>query len=149
VDWSGASVPVRGADSIWIAHARTSGSGLEIREPVNTPTRALAAAHLADIIDTHIAAGERVLVGFDFAFGYPAGFPRALRLRGTFPAWRRMWAELSERVMDRDDNGNNRFAVAAALNQRLGRGPGPFWNCPARVVGSALAATRPVFPYRA
>jgi hypothetical protein len=55
VDWSGASVPVRGADSIWIACARRRGRGLEIHEPVNPPTRALAAAHLADLIDAFIA----------------------------------------------------------------------------------------------
>ncbi len=149
VDWSGASVPVRGADSIWVAHARRHRDGLEIHEPLNAPTRALAAAHLADVIDTHIAAGARVLVGFDFAFGYPAGFARALRLRGTAPAWRRTWAALARLVKDGDDNANNRFPVAAALNRRLGRGPGPFWNCPAGTAGAALAATRPAFPYRA
>lgn len=149
VDWSGASVPVRGADSIWIAHARRHGGSLEIHEPLNAPTRALAVAHLADVIDTHIAVGARVLVGFDFAFGYPAGFARALRLRGTAPAWRRTWAALALLVKDRDDNANNRFLVAATLNRRLGRRPGPFWNCPARVAGVALTATRPAFPYRA
>ena len=149
VDWSGASVPVRGPDSIWIAHGRKNGGGLEIHEPLNAPTRALAVAHLAAVIDTHIAAGERVLVGFDFAFGYPAGFARALRLRGTAPAWRRTWAALAELITDRDDNANNRFVVAATLNRRLGRRPGPFWNCPARAVSAALTATRPAFPYRA
>ena len=148
VDWSGASVPVRGADSIWIAHGKRNGRGLEIREPLNAPTRALAVAHLADVIDTHIAAGERVLVGFDFAFGYPAGFARALRLRGTAPAWRRTWAALAELVTDNDDNTNNRFRVAATLNRRLGRRGGPFWNCPARAVEAALTMTRPAFPYR-
>src|SRR5262249_8593099 len=30
-----------------------------------------------------------------------------------------------------------------------GRAAGPFWNCPLRAVGPALAATRPAFPYRA
>ena len=149
VDWSGASVPVRGADSIWIAHGKRNGRGLEIREPLNAPTRALAVAHLADVIDTHIAAGERVLVGFDFAFGYPSGFARALGLRGTAPAWRRTWGALVELVKDGDDNANNRFPVAAGLNRRLGRGPGPFWNCPSRAIEGALKATRPAFPYRA
>ena len=77
VDWSGASVPSRGTDSIWIAHARRDGNALTIHEPLNAPTRALATAHLADVIDTYIALGSRVLVGFDFAFGYPRGFARA------------------------------------------------------------------------
>src|SRR5206468_24092 len=125
------------------------GAGVEIREPLNPPTRALAAAHLAGVIDSHVAAGRRLLVGFDFAFGYPAGFARALGLRGPAPVWQRTWAALAELVEDGDDNTNNRWRVAAGLNRRLGRRPGPFWNCPARAVGSALAATRPAFPYRA
>jgi hypothetical protein len=149
VDWSGASVPARGPDSIWIGHARRDGTRLAIHEPLNAPTRALATSHLADVIDAHIAAGERVLVGWDFAFGYPAGFARALALPGSAPAWRRTWAALADLIADRDDNSNNRWLVAAALNRRLGRRPGPFWNCPARAAGAALAATRPVFPYRA
>lgn len=149
VDWSGASVPARGADSIWIAHARRRGSGLEIGDPINAPTRDLAVRHLADVIDAHVTSGERVLVGFDFAFGYPSGFARALRLRGTEPAWRRTWAALAELVEDRADNANNRFAVAAALNRRLGRPPGPFWCCPARAAGVALETTRPLFPFHA
>ncbi len=149
VDWSGGSVPARGPDSIWIAEARRHRASVEIREPLNAPTRALAAAHLAGAIDSHITAGRRVLVGFDFAFGYPSGFARALGLRGPAPAWRRTWAELSGLVEDDHDNCNNRWHVAARLNRRLGRRPGPFWNCPAQAAGTALGATRPVFPYRA
>jgi hypothetical protein len=90
-----------------------------------------------------------VLVGWDFAFGYPTGFARALGLAGRAPAWRRTWTALAALVDDRDDNRNNRWLVAAALNRRLGRRPGPFWNCPARAAGAALAAKRPPFPYRA
>jgi len=149
VDWSGAGVPARGRDSIWIAHARRRGTALEVSDPLNAPTRDLAARHLAEVIDAHLAGADRVLVGFDFAFGYPSGFARALRLRGTGPAWRRTWAALAELVRDDADNANNRFAVAAALNRRLGRPPGPFWCCPARAVGAALETTRPAFPFRA
>ena len=149
VDWSGGSVPSRGPDSIWIAHARRDGEGLTIPEPVNTPTRAAATAHLADAIDTCVAARGRVLVGYDFAFGYPEGFARALGLTGHGPAWRRTWTALAGLIEDRDDNGNNRWRVASTLNRRLGRRPGPFWNCPARAVCAALAPTRPAFPYRA
>ena len=95
VDWSAASVPARGADSIWIAEARRHRAGVEIREPLNAPTRALAAAHLAGVIDSHIAAGRRVLVGFDFAFGHPSGFARALGLRGPTPALTRPFTQTS------------------------------------------------------
>src|SRR5262245_44129700 len=129
VDWSGASVPSRGTDSIWIAHARRVGNALTIHDPLNPPTRGLATAHLADVIDTYIAAGARVLIGFDFAFGYPRGFARALGLTGRGPRWRRTWTALGELVHDRDDNSNDRWQVASTLNRRLGRRPGPFWNC--------------------
>ena len=148
VDWSGASTPVRGADSIWMAHARRRGGRVEVLEPLNAPTRAHATLHLAHLIDAHLGAGERVLVGYDFAFGYPAGFARALRLPGTAPAWRRTWTALAELIQDGADNANNRFAVAAALNRRLGQCPGPFWCCPARAAGRTLQTTRPAFPYR-
>jgi hypothetical protein len=148
VDWSAASAPSRGPDSIWIAHARRDGGTLAIGDPLNTPTRALATSHLADVIDTCIAAGKRVLVGWDFAFGYPTGFARALGEAGQAPAWRKVWGVLAELVDDRDDNRNNRWQVAEALNRRLGAEPGPFWNCPARAALPALATTRPVFPYR-
>ena len=90
-----------------------------------------------------------MLVGWDFAFGYPAGSARALGLPGRAPPWRQTWAALTGLVDDRDDNSNNRWAVAATLNRRLGRRPGPFWNCPAGTVSVALAATHPLFPYRA
>src|SRR5262249_52039732 len=85
---------------------------------------------------------------FDFAFGYPAGFARALGLRGTAPAWRRTWTALAEVIADGEDNANNRFAVAASLNRRLGSSQGPFWCCPPRAAGEALAMTRPASPYR-
>src|SRR5262249_4565632 len=76
------------------------------------------------------------------------GFARALGLRGTAPAWRRIWTALAEAIVDGEDNANNRFAVAASLNRRLGPSPGPFWCCPPRAVGEALTMTRPAFPFR-
>ena len=37
----------------------------------------------------HRKRGDRVLVGFDFIFGYPAGTAERLKLTGT--PWQAMW----------------------------------------------------------
>ena len=122
VDWSSANVPTRGKDSIWAA---TLDVRNERETVVNHPTRreAFDATH-ALLCD---ATGSRVLVGFDFPYGYPAGFAAAL---GLAPSWRSVWDELARLVGDDARNLNNRFDVAAVLNGRLGGGPGPFWGCP-------------------
>ena len=115
VDWSGANSPKRGADSIWIA--RSGGPSL------NPVTRAAATDILSGMIETALVKGERLMIGFDFAFGYPAGFARAVGLDG----WRSMWAHLHDAIEDGPDNRSNRFEVAAAWNRRLSGG-GPFWG---------------------
>lgn len=143
VDWSAAGVPARGANSLWWAAARV-GTGRAGRAH-NPPTRARAVAELARGLTAALARGERVLVGFDFALGYPAGTARALGLQGV--PWRATWALLARELSDGEDNRNDRLALAARLNRRLGPGPGPFWGLPrgARVPG--LTATRPfAFP---
>ena len=66
-----------------------------------------------------------MLAGFDFPFGYPRGLAEALTGRADGLA---LWALLAAQVRDAPDNANNRFAVAAALNARLGGGP--FWGRP-------------------
>lgn len=124
VDWSAANTPRRGKDSIWIGEA---GSGAA--PPANPPTRAEAQAHLARRIAAALTAGERLLIGADFPFGYPSGFteiitgqPRALSL----------WAWLARHLTDTDANVSNRFRLAAGINARL-PGIGPFWGRPAGI----------------
>jgi precorrin-8X/cobalt-precorrin-8 methylmutase len=141
VDWSAAAVPATGADSIWIASAERRGGALPPVGLENPRTRGAAAALLADRL-SDLAARDRVtLVGFDFAFGYPAGFAR--RLRGDGADWRGVWKEIAARIRDADDNANNRFEVAAALNERISGGPFPFWGCPAAAVGPLLSPRKP------
>ncbi|MCC5984157.1 MAG: molybdopterin molybdenumtransferase MoeA [Rhodobacteraceae bacterium] len=74
-----------------------------------------------------LGAGERVLIGADFAFGFPAGFSRALTGRDAALA---VWDWLAGRITDDARNRNNRFAVAAEMNRAL-PGLGPFWFRPA------------------
>jgi precorrin-8X/cobalt-precorrin-8 methylmutase len=140
VDWSAANVPRIGRNSIWICWRGPAGERLE-----NPDTRHNAKALLAEGLARAHANGERVLVGFDFPFGYPAGF--AARLGLGEPPWRAAWDELACLIEDDERNANNRFAVAAALNRRLSAaGAGtPFWGCPAAAAGPHLGATRPSY----
>lgn len=142
VDWSANSTPKQGRDSIWIAHA-SRGAGLD-GTLTNPPTRAAAYAQLVELLLRSGSAGERVLVGFDFPFGYPAGFAGTLGLTGD--PWRAVWREVTRLVVDGDDNRNNRWAVAAELNRRTGAAAGPFWSAPPAALATGLRATREPFP---
>lgn len=142
VDWSAAARPVQGADSIWIACLERRPEGVVPLLLANPPTRAEAMAQLSDLLSDLISRDRVTLAGFDFAFGYPRGF--AGRLRSDAPNWRGVWKELSARIKDGDDNTNNRFAVAAVLNEKLSGGPFPFWGCPAGAETPHLTARKPV-----
>jgi precorrin-8X/cobalt-precorrin-8 methylmutase len=142
VDWSSASTPARGRDSIWSA-ALDVASG-QVDGPHNHPTRADAFAHLLEVLGR--ARGRRVLVGCDFPYGYPEGTALAW---GVAPSWRGVWALLDELVHDDERNRNDRFEVAAELNRRVGPGPGPFWGCPPAQAGPYLSTRKaPGFPHR-
>src|SRR3954451_9317987 len=115
VDWSAASQPKTGRDSIWICAVDRDGSERLVENP---PTRYAAKTLLSEILAGVTARGERALLGFDFPFGYPAGFGRRLRLNGAQP-WRAVWDEIAGRVTDHDNNKNNRFQVGAEFNRRV------------------------------
>src|SRR5712691_4521066 len=125
VDWSAASQPKTGRDSIWICRLGADGESF-----CNPPTRHAAKEVLADMLAGASARGERVVVGFDFPFGYPAGFAARLGLKGT--PWRVLWDEIAGLLHDDANNKNNRFEVGAAFNRRVSNGSGrfPFWGCP-------------------
>ena len=143
VDWSGAAVPRRGRDSIWIGGWSRGPDGRLVEiAPVNPPTRAAASGHLAEMLDALLAEG-RVLLGFDFPFCYAKGFADRLGLGAQGLLWRRIWTRLADTLEDGPDNANNRFALAAGLNAALSRGPGPFWGCPASKAGSCLTVKKP------
>lgn len=125
VDWSAANLPTsptNRANAIWIGcHDAEGGAEWHHR------TRASAEAQLATLIDTARADGQRLLIGFDFAMGYPAGFASRLTGEGRAKA---VWAWLSREIEDGPDNRNNRFSVAARINAAFPEGPGPFWSHP-------------------
>lgn len=138
VDWSAASRPVTGVDSIWIA-ILDDGARPELANP---STRAAAAALLQDLR----GSGLRTLVAVDASLGYPAGTAAWFGLDER-PPWRAMWRLISQLLIDGADNRNNRFDVADAINQRACDGvgePGPFWGRPAALDLAALTTTKPM-----
>ncbi|HEV7386504.1 MAG TPA: cobalamin biosynthesis protein CbiG [Phenylobacterium sp.] len=131
VDWSAASKPTTGADSVWIGVLKRDVRFRMAFEAFNAPTRAEAEVRLNQILDDLQKRSERALVGFDFPLGFPRGFADAMKLPGDAP-WRAAWDLLAKMVKDKPDNTNNRFGVASEINRRLTGGPFPFWGCPPR-----------------
>jgi hypothetical protein len=131
VDWSANSKPKAGNDSIWIGVADRDPAaeiGLHIQTR-NVRTRHAAEQEVAAALTARLNQRRRVLVGFDFPYGYPAGF--ANRLGGTSgKPWLATWEMLAREIRDSELNANNRFHVAAQLNEALGFTSGPFWGCP-------------------
>lgn len=138
VDWSANSTPKRGKDSIWYCHLRRTRRGLRRITLANPATRHEALQALQRILQKSAGnPSERLLVGFDFPNAYPKGFAASVGFQGT--PWRAAWDGISDLIEDAADNGNNRFAVAKALNQRISATPFPFWGCPVTQAGDFLS----------
>lgn len=124
VDWSGASTPRQGRDSIWYAVVRDADGTPDVLE--NPPTRAAATEALCGLLAGLTDGGGRVLAGFDFPFGFPAGTAARLGFPGL--PWRALWQMLDDMLEDGDDNANNRFDIAERLNEKLSGEAFPFWG---------------------
>lgn len=120
VDWSGGNDTGKSPrqDAIWACVARLGRA----EDPVYLRNRAEAETWLAAFFEAERQAGRRVLAGFDFPFGYPTGFARALT--GSDDPFA-VWDWLETRVED-SPQANNRFDIAASINLQFG-GQGPFW----------------------
>lgn len=141
VDWSASSSPKTGKDSIWICNLGRAG------DPINTnpATRGRAEEQLRALLIEAIDHRERVLVGFDFPYGYPQGFAEALGLEGL--AWSAIWRHLAGQLRDASPtNENNRFEVASAMNARLVHHT--FWGRPAARSLTSLSMLRDQVHYR-
>lgn len=132
VDWSGGidRGPVPKRDAIWI--------GEDTQPPRYCRNRQEAEAVLSARIRLAQESGARLLIGFDFPFGYPQGVAAALGCDGPLA----LWDWLEARVEDAP-KANNRFDLAAQINSLLTRGSaspmGPFW-------GNALRRDIPGLP---
>ena len=143
VDWSAASRPKQGTDSIWIAtlddDARTAAEGPDLANP---STRREAEA----ILRERCAAADstRTLIAIDAPFGYPAGAAPHFEIEEEVATsdWRAMWHLVSDGYEDDATNANNRFDVAGRLNRRGGADEGPFWGRPSNREVAGLLPTK-------
>lgn len=121
IDWSGGNQrPVKPtADAIWACRARAGVA----EEPVYLRSRQAAERWIRDMVAEERAAGRRVLIGFDFPFGFPKGFARSLAgVDDPFAVWAWLEARIEDTL-----TANNRFDVAGQINA-LFPGVGPFWG---------------------
>ena len=121
VDWSGGNDtgPRPRRDAIWACVVRDR----QADAPVYLRNRGLAEDWLAALVEEELAAGRRLCLGFDFPFGYPAGFGEWL-VGSDDPL--QLW-DWFEACIEDAPRANNRFDVAGRINLRFG-GRGPFWG---------------------
>lgn len=146
IDWSSKSKPATGKDSIWIAWGEWHGREL-VRDSANLATRLVAINRLRELLTDFKSRSKRVLVGFDFAFGYPRGFLSKIGRTD----WLDLLRYFGTQVQDDDRNRHNRDAFAENCNSQIGGGgPGPFWGCPLSSITQTLTSRRVgifEFPY--
>ncbi|MFN7091617.1 MAG: hypothetical protein ACK4P4_13785 [Allorhizobium sp.] len=146
VDWSGAGQPVTGKNSLWACLARRDGDGHAIEWNENFSTRHAFMQRLDAVVAAAVAEGQRLLCGFDFAFGYPAG--TAERLTGV-PHWRALWRKIADEIEDAPDNRNNRFDLASRWNATHFAGEPRFWGRPHQHAYADLSDKKPPAPTKA
>lgn len=123
VDWSGGNDtgPTPRKDAIW---AGVAGPG-EKRVTRYFRNRRVFEEWFIAFLDEELGERRRVFAGFDFPFGYPAGFGRALTgSDDPFAVWD--WFEM---YVEDSPKANNRFELAGRINARF-PGIGPFWFRP-------------------
>lgn len=136
VDWSASSKlsPKKPSkDAIWIGLAR---GGRDI-DAVYCRGRVEAEDRIRSLISAEKTAGRRVLVGFDFPFGYPSGFSK--RVTGSDDPFD-LWDWIAAQITDTELNENNRFQVAERINSKFDSS-GPLW-------GKTHADRWPGVPYK-
>lgn len=140
-DWTAAETKKLGDNSLWIGVAKRDVRFRLYAETHNVATRAEGEALLNSLLAEHKKRGDRVLVGLDFNFGFPAGTAARLKLEGT--PWRALWKFLATNVVDKADNTNNRYQVAAKMNRLMTDEAWPFWGAPAKQAQRWLTTTKP------
>ena len=141
VDWSAASKPSTGPDTIWVGVLKRNVRFQMAFEAHNPATRHDAETLLDSLLSDLRRKDERVLVGFDFPLGFPRGTAQAMKLTGE--PWRALIDFVAKEVKDKPDNTNNRFQVGAKMNRLMTGEAFPFWGAPARDEQTMLSAKRP------
>jgi hypothetical protein len=140
VDWSGGARRRGGrSDTIWIAHGPINAESPVTNSPFSR-TEAVRLIH--SLLVSENETKRRVLVSFDFAYGYPVDFAAALQAAtgksDRVLPWFMVWQYLNEQIKDdggtaqgaKPNNRSNRFEVANKINALLSPDPkvtGPFW----------------------
>ena len=140
-DWTAAETRKLGDQSLWVGVAKRDVRFRLYTETHNVASRAEGEALIASLLADHRKRGDRVLVGFDFNLGYPAGTGQRLGLKDT--SWRGLWDFIASNVVDKADNTNNRYQVAAKMNRLMTDQAWPFWGAPAKQTQRWLTATKP------
>jgi len=141
-DWTAAEGKKLGENSVWIGVAKRDVRFRLYTETHNVATRAEGEAMIRSILADHARRGDRVLLGFDFSFGYPAGTAARLGLKDT-PAWSALWKFVASNIIDKADNTNNRYQIAAKMNRLMTDAAWPFWGAPAKQAQRWLTTTKP------
>ena len=138
VDWSARSKPSPkkpSPNAIWWALAQSG----KVQCTVYARTRHKAIKDIAALIASELDDGRRVLVGFDFPFGYPRGVAKQVAGARSSLA---LWQWLSGKIKDDPKNANNRYAVATEMATCYPGGIGPFWGRPKAWKCPAVPARR-------
>jgi hypothetical protein len=140
-DWTAAETKKLGDQSLWLGVAKRDVRFRLYTETHNVASRAEGEALLQSLVADHRRRGDRLLIGFDFCLGYPAGTAERLKLGGT--PWQATWKFLASNVVDKPDNTNNRYQVAAKMNRLMTDQAWPFWGAPAKQAQRWLTTTKP------
>jgi len=141
VDYTAAEGKKTGESSMWIGVMKRDVRFRLSYEAHNPATRAEGLALLRTLLADLKKRGDRVLLGVNFALGFPRGTAQRLQLKGT--PWEAMWDFLAKNIVDKADNTNNRFQVAAKMNRLMTDNAYPFWGCPKNAAQKWLSTLKP------
>lgn len=141
VDYSAAEGKKTGESSVWIGVMKRDVRFRLSYETHNPSTRAEGMTLLRSILADLHKRGDRIFLGLDFALGFPRGTAAKLDLKEA--NWRGMWDFLAKNVVDKPDNSNNRFQVAAKMNRLMTDEAWPFWGAPKNASQKWLSTLKP------
>lgn len=141
IDYSAAEGRKTGESSFWIGVMKRDVRFRLSYEAHNPATRAEGLALLRTLLADLKKRGDRVFLGADFALGFPRGTAARLAVKGE--PWAGMWDFLGKNIVDKADNSNNRFQVAAKMNRLMTDDAWPFWGCPKNAAQKWLSTLKP------
>jgi hypothetical protein len=148
IDWSASNRlgrPTPAPDNVWIgAHIPHQDYSHE----EYCRSRSYCIEYVVHFLRNEISKKHRVLIGFDFPYGYPKGLSNALGYDNDLQLWSTIWKELYDNIKDTNENISNRFEVANDLNFKVSAPSlGPFWGHPVGQIWPNLRPNSPGFPF--